>query len=195
MSKNIKILFVVFVVLAAIAFAPKIKDMLSKDEPVKNSSSIDLSIFTPETVQAVTLNHGDEVRTLKLEDGAWHINDELADQNKVGLFFDQLEQTEILKLASKNQENHSKYLISKDDGLTVTFTSEADSSIFIVGKSGPGPGTFYIRNEGFANVYLAQGMIRIDLAQAAEDWKEDPPEENVGEDESAQDMDALKGFQ
>lgn len=196
MSKNIKTLFIVFVVLVAIAFAPKIKEMLSKDEPVKKSQSIDLSIFTPETVQLVTIKQGEETRTLKLKDNVWQINDELADQNKVGLFFDELEQTEISKLVSKNQENHSNFDISKDDGLVVTFASQADSSTFVVGKAGPGPGTFYIRKEGFANVYLAQSMVRTNLIQETDDWKEDPPlEEDSDAIEGAQDMDALEGLQ
>ena len=195
MSKNIKTLFIVFVVLVAIAFAPKIKEMLSSDEPVKKSQSIDLSIFTPETVQKVTIKEGEETRTLQLKDGDWHINEEIADQNKVGLFFDQLEQTSISKLVSKNQENHPNFKINKNDGIVVTFSTEGDSSTFIVGKSGPQAGSFYIRKEGVANVYLAQGMVRTNLVQAAEEWKEDPPEEAADGLEGAQDMDALEGLE
>ena len=196
MSKNIKTLFIVFVALVAIAFAPKIKQMLSSDEPIKKSQSIDLSIFTPETVQTVTIKEGEETRTLQLEDGNWHINDEIADQNKVGLFFDELEQTSISKLVSKNQENHPSFDISKNTGIVVTFSSEADSHTFIVGKNGPQPGSFYIRKEGIANVYLAQSMARMNLAQAAEEWKEDPPEQEPADGmESADDMDLLEGLQ
>lgn len=196
MSKNIKTLFIVFVVLAAIAFAPKLKDMLSKDEPAPESKSIDLSVFTPETVQNLTIKTGEETRTLQLKDGNWQINGEVADQNKVGLFFDQLEQVQISKLVSKNQENHANYQITKEEGIVVTFSSDAGSQTFVIGKSGPLPGSFYIRKEGIANVYLMQGDVRSSLAQAAEQWKEEPPEEQAADGiESAGDMEELEGLQ
>jgi len=192
MNKNIKLLFIVFVILTAIAFAPKIKEYFASDEPVKKPAGIDLSLFTPETIQTVTVEEGEKTRTLALKEGNWQINGEEADQNKVNLLFGLLEQTRIDKMVSKNQDNHENYGITKDSGIVVTFAGEGEPNIFIIGKAGPTPDSFYIRKGGIANVYLAQGALRDSLTQTVEQWK--PTEEGESGQtgiENAEDMNAL----
>ncbi|MEA1925760.1 MAG: DUF4340 domain-containing protein [Patescibacteria group bacterium] len=182
MNKNIKILFIVLVVLVVAAFFPAIKKTIFKGKPVQRTTSVDLKNFTKESVQKVEIKQKETTQTLQLSNGEWQINGEKASQNKVAFFFGDIANTKIVKLASKNQDNHKKFDVDKDESIVLTFTNGNKNAVFYVGKQGSQADTFYMRKQGIANVYLVRSAIYEQLAQNASDWKEQKEEE---EDESA----------
>lgn len=182
MSRNIKTLAIVFAVLVVIALFPTLKKSFTKDQPkTVKKTSVDLIDFTKETVQKVTIKNGEETKTLMLSGDTWKINGEDSDQVQVDLFFDGLAEAEILRLASKNQENHSKFDVTKDSAIVLTLSGEDEDTTFFVGKQGPEFDSFYIRKQGIANVYLVRGNTRTMIAQDLEDWKPAPEEEGAEE--------------
>ena len=181
MNKNIKILFIVLVVLTVAAFFPTIKKTIFKDKPIQKTTSVDLKNFTKESVQKVEIKQKETTQTLQLSNGEWQINNEKASQSKIGFFFDDMTDAKVIKLAAKNQDNHKKFDVDKDESIVLTLTDGNKSTIFYVGKQGPQADTFYMRKQGIANVYLVQSAIYEQLTQDASDWKEQK-EEN--EDES-----------
>lgn len=179
MNKNIKILLIVFAALLLVAFFPTLKKSITKDQPkTVKKTSVDLTDFSKESVQKVTIKSGEETRTLMLSGGTWKIDGEDADQVQIDLFFDGLAEAQTIKLASKNQENHAKFDVTKESATLLTFAGEDEDTTFFIGKEGPETDSFYIRKEGIANVYLVRGNTQSKVTQDASSWKPTPREED-----------------
>ncbi|MEA2007002.1 MAG: DUF4340 domain-containing protein [Patescibacteria group bacterium] len=171
-QKTLILLVTVLLGFIAIAAVPK---LFKQDESKKqlNKVSVDMSGFSEETVNKVEFGSSEEKKALNLTTGQWQINGEEADQIKVKLFFDGIQKSEVLKLASKNDENHKKFQVTGDDGVVLKFFTGEKENEFYVGKRGPSFGTFYIRKKGIKNVYLMRGSFFENLTWVEQEWKEE----------------------
>lgn len=181
MNKNVKALLVVFAALLIVALFPTLKKSFTKDQPeTVKKTSVDLTDFSKESVQKVTIKSGEETKTLMLSGGTWKIDGEDTDPIQTDLFFDGLAEAQTIKLVSKNQDNHAKFDVTKETATLLTFAGEDEDTTFFIGKEGPEINSFYIRKEGIANVYLVRGNLQSKVTQDALAWKPAAQEE-VGE--------------
>lgn len=186
-NQAIKIIVAVFITLAVIAAFPWIEKQIRSDKTdTKKNVSVNLSSFTKETTERIAFKKGDVETVLHVADNQWQVNNEPADNKKVELFFDSLQNMEIVRLASQNDENHKDLQVTKEDGITLTLTQNGKDAVYFIGKVGPQPDTFYIRKDGMKSVHLAQGAVRVRAAGDATTWK--PEEEKTEKNETKDKM-------
>ena len=175
-NKTLILLGTILLAFIVIAAAPKMfKRDQAQSKELKNVS-VDLGDYSRESTSKILIKQGETENTLSFSNGEWLINSEKANQTKIALLFSDLKEGKIQKLASKNEENQSKFQVNPENGITLILTQNGQDEEFYVGKIGPSYGTFYIRKKGIKNVYLVESGLRSKLSWDATEWK--PEEEN-----------------
>lgn len=190
--KNIsflKIASIILVGLFLIAIIPWISNVLSSKEDVdiKNiAPSINLSSFTENTVTSVkiTRKDADDV-VLEKKGDAWKIGADDADTTKITALFQSLETLMPHEMVSKNEDNFSKFGVTKDDGIRLEISTSGNPSVFYIGADSDVPQEFYLRKDGIKNTYSARGTLRNILTQSVSYWKKVPTEEKTSDSASA----------
>lgn len=190
--KNIsflKIASIILVGLFLITIIPWISNILSpkEDVEIKNiAPSINLSSFTENTVTSIKITgkDADDV-VLKKEGSAWKIGTDDADTTKVTALFQSFETLVLHEMVSKNEDNFSKFGVTKDDGIRLEISTSGNPSVFYIGADSDVPQEFYLRKDGIKNTYSAKGTLRNLLTQSASYWKEVSAEERAGDSTSA----------
>lgn len=171
-NKFIKIISIIFVCLVAIAGFSWFSEKMNNTKDAKlDKTSVNLSDFTKETVNKITIKKGDEEKNIIFRDNKWFIGEDEADEDKVKQFFEDFSGLKVKEMVSENDENWEKFEVTKDNGFQLIITQNGKDSIFFVGKKAALVGDFYMRKEGIKNVYLTSGELRNKLEWKAEDWK------------------------
>lgn len=180
-NKTLILLGAILLGLLVIAIIPTaFKKENSIPEELKNVS-VDISDFSKETVSKVTFGKQESKKTLSVASGEWFINNEKADQDKVTLFFNDIQNAKVLKASSKNTDNHKKFEVTPEEGITLVFTRDGEEEEFYIGKQGPGFDTFYIRKKGIKNVYLMESALFGKLSWIESEWKEEQKQNEEAE--------------
>ncbi len=171
--------------LIVVAIIPSVFKKDSSTIKELENVSVDISGFSKESVNKVTFGKQDSKKILSVAAGEWFINNEKADQSKVALFFNDIQNAKILEAASKNADNHKKFKVTPEEGTTLVFSEDENEEEFYIGKQGPGFNTFYIRKKGIKNVYLMESALFTKLSWIESEWKE---EQEQSEEAEAQEM-------
>ncbi len=171
--KNIKILAIIFTALLVVTVFPWVKERTTPRKDATNkfeNVSVNFSQFTKENTEKIVVEQGDKKIDLTLKDGVWMINDKEASAEKINILFQNFQSTKIQKEASKNKDNQAKFEVDGEQSTTLTITSNGTDSIFFIGKNGPSFDSFYARQKGIVNVYLASGNLKNTLSLEQTDW-------------------------
>lgn len=169
----LKVIAGIFVLLAAIVVFFWVGDRPSTgpDASLGKVASLDFSGFTPGSVNRITIGKGSDQTVLEYRGDKWFVGDDEADEDKVKSLFDDLSSVKARDMVSQNEQNHAKFGVTGDAGITLTLTRSGEDSIFFVGNAGSTPDTFYLRKSGIQNVYLVEGPLREALSVEADGWK------------------------
>lgn len=171
-NKFLKIIAAVFLVLILITIFPWIKEKISSQQAKQPANlSVNLSGFTKESVNKISIKKGLEEKILSFKDGKWLIGEDEADESKVDQLFSDFSNLKIGEVASQNEANFGKFEVNADTGTQLTITQNGKDSLFFIGKAGAAATDFYMRKDGIKNVYSVSGTLRDDLAPEAASWK------------------------
>ena len=171
--KNIKILAIIFTALLVITVFPWVKERTApkKDTAGKfETVSVNFSQFTKENTEKIVVQQEDKKIVLSLKDGAWMIDDQDANEEKINALFQNFQSAKVTKEVSKNKDNQTKFEVDGEKSITLTITSNGSESVFFIGKNGPSFDSFYARQKGIVNVYLVSGNLKNTLSLEEADW-------------------------
>ncbi len=155
------------------AFAPKKGGSMSD-----TAISVNLSSFAENSVASVSIKQKDkDAVVLEKKGDVWKIGADDADTSKVTSLFQSFVTLIPREMVSKNEDNFSKFGVTKDDGIRLEIRDmNGESSVFYVGVTSDVPQEFFIRKDGIKNVYSVRGTLRNFLTQDASYWKKAPEE-------------------
>jgi hypothetical protein len=170
-NKFIKFSALILAALTIFAAFPWLRSKMSNGSDKKTGSvSVDMSGFRKETVNRIIIKKGNDEKILSFKDGKWFIGENETDEEKINQLFKDFADLKIKEMVSNNDENWSKFEVSKDSGYQMIITQNGKDNTFLVGKAGSLVNDFYIRKEGIKNVYLANGELRNKMAWENEKW-------------------------
>lgn len=170
--KKLRILVIIFVLLLLAAGY----DWWSRFLPFKKPPSLPeviITQFNESSIDNFTIKKGADEKRLTKGPNDWFVNDQPATPTAIRDFFSAIESTTIGELVSKNPENHHSFGVT-EDGYVLTFTQGATASAFIIGDTSPDYTSFYLKQKGSTNVYLAKGMLRNQLTLDLNSWLASP---------------------
>lgn len=171
-NKFIKFNALILLTLVIVAAFPWLRDKMNNESDKKTENvSVNMSGFTKETVNKITIKKGSDEKTLIFNDNKWLIGENEADEDKINQLFQDFADLKIKEMVSNNEENWSKFEVAKDSGYQLTITQNGKGSTFFIGKTGPSVSDFYIRKDGIKNVYLVNGELRNKMSWDIEKWK------------------------
>lgn len=179
----LKIAVLILAGLFLITIIPWLSDAFSPKKDSMNDAtiSVNLSSFTENSVAFVSMKQKDkDAVVLEKKGDAWKIGADDADAGKVTSLFQSFATLTPREMVSKNEDNFSKFGVTKDDGtrLEIRDTGGA-SSVFYIGMASDIPEEFFIRKDGIKNVYSTKGILRNFLMQDASYWKKTLEEKSV----------------
>lgn len=121
-------------------------------------------------VRFLGTGEGDPVE-LRRTEGAWKVNGFHSDSGTVARFWDALDVAEVGDLVSTNPANQVRMGVSGDSALTLELETSSGARTLMVGKSGPGFGTAYVRLPDEDATYLLRGNLRPHLTRSLDDWR------------------------
>lgn len=171
-NKFIKFSALILLTLVVVAAFPWLRDKMNNESDKKTENvSVDMSGFTKETVNKIVIKKGGEEKTLIFKDNKWFIGENEAGEDKVNQLFQDFTDLKIKEMVSNNENNWSKFEVTKDSGYQMIITQGGKDSVFFIGKSGPSVNDFYIKKERIKNVYMVNGELRNKLGWDVEKWK------------------------
>ncbi|QQR77893.1 MAG: DUF4340 domain-containing protein [Candidatus Moraniibacteriota bacterium] len=158
------------------AFAPKKGGSIS-DAAI----SVNLSSFTENSVMSVSMKQKDkDAVALEKKGDVWKIGTDDADTGKVTSLFQSFATLTPREMVSKNEDNFSKFGVTKDDGIRLEIRdTSGGSSVFYIGIASDVPQEFFIRKDGIKNAYSVSGNLRDLLTKDASYWKKAPEEKSA----------------
>ena len=175
-----KVVAIIVIVMVAIVAIPKLYEMVAgKQTTVSSTISVNLSGFTPESVNTVSIAKGGNETVLSYKNGTWFVGADEADTDKINQLFKALTNLKVKEMVSENQTNWSKFGVTKDTGYQVTLAGNGKDSVFLIGNTDSSATDFFIRKDGIQNTYLASGDLRNILGWSTDQWKK-PADDKKG---------------
>lgn len=105
-------------------------------------------------------------------DTGWSVNGFRADSQVVQRVRDALDAARVTGLAGRNPANHGRFGLAGDSTWHVTLHSADDSVRLLIGGSGSGFSTAFVRLPERDDVYEVDGGLRSALARPLDDWRD-----------------------
>ena len=173
-KKTLIILAAVFLVLAAAASYPLWSDRVGGlRHPAP--APIVLSGWNADQATAFSLTSGDRKETFAKNGGAWLVNGQPAKDEAVKDLFASLQTTLIGDLIARTAANHAALGVSDQTGTRLHLERAGAALDLIIGFPAGGGSSFYLRQAGSDNVYLATGQLFQKVGQADDAWLKSPP--------------------
>lgn len=143
--------------------------------------SVNLSSFTENSVASINIKQKDkDTIVLERKGDVWKIGADDVDTGKVTSLFQSFATLTPREMVSKNEDNFSKFGVTKDEGIRLEIIdTSGGSSIFYVGVASDVPQEFFIRKDGIKNVYSVSGSLRDFLTKDTLYWKKTPEEKST----------------
>jgi hypothetical protein len=171
-NKFIKISGLILLGLILLITVPWIGEKISdskKQKPI--ITSVDLSGFNKESVSKIVIKKASGEEIISFKDNKWFLGEDEVDEAKINQLFQAFSNLKNKEIVSQNEENQSKFDVTKDNNLQLVITQNGKDSTFFVGKSGQSINDFYLRKEGIKTVYLVSGELRNILNWDTASWK------------------------
>lgn len=184
--KNIKFLAIVFAVLLVITAIPWAKEKMGAKEKTVDkfeNVSVNLTQFSKENTEKISISKGEEKIDLVFKDGIWMLGDKEVSAEKMDALFANLKVAKVQKESSKNKDNQAKFEVDQEQATVLSITANDNESVFFIGKNGPSYDSFYARQKGIVNVYLVEGNLKNILLLDETEWLKS--EETTTESETA----------
>ena len=176
MTKNLKIAFIVLVVLTGV--------YLLNIRSQGKLESTSTAIFTddPEDVFKILIQMGEEAVELARIDTVWRIsgNDTLVTKPRsIENLFDKVLKVNRGTIISANPEKYDKYSVDDSTGTHLAIINSKGETVgyYVFGRSKSDYSRSYIRIGDDPNVYLADQNVTYMLSTKATYWGEKPKEE------------------
>jgi len=187
------ILLALFAVLALAASFPIWKGYFPFGKKSSVPSEFDFSKLEKDKIDKIVIkNNGDE-RSLTREGDGWKLNEFEVSLGELDRFFEALAGLEVGSLVSKNPEKHAKFGLGEGEGINFSLFSGDKLAAFVVGKTGSGINSFYIKKEGGEDIYLVHGDLRRQLLQDVSRWRDKTVVEVAGEAVAKVEIDSPSG--
>lgn len=132
-----------------------------------------LAGVSKEAVTRVVLEGPSDTVTLVKADGGWTANGFEADSAALARLWSAVSDSKVRDLAAANPANHARLGVVPDSAWTLEFAAgEGEPSRLLLGKSGPGYNTAYVRLPGEDDVYTLEGPLRNAAAHDLEHWRD-----------------------
>lgn len=132
-----------------------------------------LAGLSKDGVSRVVLEGPSDTVTLEKADGAWTANGFEADSAALDRFWSAASESKVRDLAAANPANHARLGVVPDSAWTLEFTrAGGGSSRLLLGKSGPGYNTAYVRLPDQDQVYTLEGALRNAAAHEIDHWRD-----------------------
>jgi len=116
--------------------------------------------FNLDAVTKITLKNADATVELVSKDGNWLAGNKKADQAEVKKLVDELKNTKLYDLVSKNPENHTDLGTDATTGYAVTVEQGENKIEFLVGNSSGTGSAFFLRRSNENEVYLSRSSLK-----------------------------------
>lgn len=196
-SKMIKIYATILLVLLGVIVLPWLmRDQATSQEYIQNVP-FNLSQFTSENISQINVKNKSQEYVLQKNGDAWHIVaqiiseavedgqeeqgesiDEQADKKKIETLFESFTQTTARELVARTVQSHKNFEVSDNASFTIEIAEGTINHRFIIGKTGSGTNTFYLRKADADQVYLMSGSLRTILETKIENWQQSSDEES-----------------
>jgi Domain of unknown function (DUF4340) len=114
--------------------------------------------------------------TLSLEGGTWMVAGQTgkfrADQSAVAAAVGRGKRIELRGLVSTNPEKQKVFQVDSAGTRIRFFEHGSPTASFVIGKPGPSWTETYVRRDGSADVYLAEGPLSYLYAKSLKDWRD-----------------------
>ncbi len=171
-SKSMIILLGLFIILLAAASAPWWSGPLGLRAPRSVEADLGFSAVTPEWTEEITIRKGGQQKRLVKGREGWSINGFKASGKEVEDLFEVIGGLRVESLVSRNPANHGGFDATEEKGYVVTFSGGGASRTYLIGRRGPGPGSFYAKKEGSERLYLVSGRLLEKLSQDVTAWRD-----------------------
>lgn len=159
-----------FLIWGGISLLPQVRGS-GKDVPEPLSMIFPGDSLAQETGARFTGPGGAPVVALSLEDGVWRVNGYQADSATVARFWDAVDGATVGDLVATNPANHPRMGVSADSAWTLEVQRSGNPGTVLVGGSGPGFGTSYVRLPDSDPVYLVSANLRPHLTRNVDGWR------------------------
>jgi hypothetical protein len=175
MSKTtIVILSIIFVILIVGASYPYWRKSIIKEPTNTTVSSIYLGDYNDGNTDKIGIKKGTDEKIFTKNDSKWTLGKDEVKPDKIKEFFDDLKNTQMGSVISRNKDNQQDMGIDDANGYILSLTKSGETKSYILGNFGTASSSFYLRRSGSDDVYDAYGNLRGIVAQDASAWKPEP---------------------
>ncbi|MSR06868.1 MAG: DUF4340 domain-containing protein [Gemmatimonadetes bacterium] len=171
-----KVLRVLLGVFGALMAAWGIVTLVSGRSDQSGAASPLLAAFletaTESSVGTVRLEGPGDTVNLQRQGGTWSANGYRADSAAVARFWRALKEARVSDLVATNPSNHRRMGVAPDSTWRVTLEVRGSTRSILVGNSGTGSGTTYVRMPEEDAVYLLESDLRLRVAYTTDDWRD-----------------------
>lgn len=173
-EKTLVRLGVALVVLLVIWGAESLFSSLGKgNAEVGSEVTAALGGLSKDAVSRVVLEGPSDTVTLEKGDSGWTADGFDVDSATLARFWKAVSDAKVRDLAATNPANHARLGVVPDSAWTLEFTAGQGEPVrLLVGKSGPGYNTAYVRLPDQDNVYTLEGPLRNAAAHGLDAWRD-----------------------
>ncbi|MCB0280512.1 MAG: DUF4340 domain-containing protein, partial [Calditrichaeota bacterium] len=164
MSKNLKLIIALLALVVIYFLTQQSSSTTSFDRDFLSLDSASVSKF-----QIIKNNSETVVEKINNE---WVIDNYKVDKNAINNAINSVTKIEVGRVVTDKAENHDRYEVSADKGVTVKVTAGGKISEFIIGKQGASYQNLFVRKPDQDKVYSTVSNFKNNLDKVAKDWKD-----------------------
>jgi len=168
-KRNLIVLLVIFTLLLAVSWWPKIAEKLTKS---KVKPVVDFSAWHNENTSQITIRQGSQSAVLLKQNDNWEIDGFKTDEGKINDLINSLQNTELKYAVSENSLYQEEYSLSTASGLILSLNGPDKNLSLVTGKKTPGENGYYFRLEDSDKVYIASGDLPDKLNNQVSYWRD-----------------------
>ena len=166
-KKKLTIIFVIIVALLGILF-------LSRQEVTGDGKRADLDLsknITPETINRITISGGETPVFLMKEGEEWTAGTRKVEPELLTRIWDTFAEVSFTGPVSKNPDNHERFEVTPETGVSVTFfQGETEQASILIGKTGKTFEATYMRLADQDEVYESSKNLAILFPIDEQNW-------------------------
>lgn len=166
-KKKLTIIFVIIVALLGILF-------LSRQEVTGDGKRADLDLsknITPETINRITISGGETPVVLMKEGEEWTAGTRKVEPELLTRIWDTFAEVSFTGPVSKNPDNHERFEVTPETGVSVTFfQGETEQASILIGKTGKTFEATYMRLADQDEVYESSKNLAILFPIDEQNW-------------------------
>lgn len=140
--------------------------------PQTSVSNINVSRIAEKHVDQIRITNGDAVVELAKNSAGWQVAGHAVDTVLLENIWGTFENAQVSGPVSRNPENHSKFEVDNEQGMSLEFMGDKGTSTLIVGKPATSRQSSYVRAIDSDDVYVFNADLRFLFPTTENAWRD-----------------------